>query len=48
MPNRKKHNVEKYARYKAENRKEKNKQKRLRKVAKKQPNNLQIKKLIIQ
>jgi len=48
MPNRKKHNVEKYARYKAQDRKEKNKQKRLRKVAKKQPNNLQIKKLIIQ
>lgn len=46
MPNRKKHNVEKYARYKAEDRKEKNRQRKLRKVFKHQPNNLQVKALI--
>lgn len=46
MPNRKKHNVEKYARYKAEDRKEKNRQRKLRKVLKHQPNNLQVKALI--
>lgn len=36
----------KLARYKAENQKEKNKQRKLRKIAKKQPNNLQVKKLL--
>lgn len=46
MPNRKSHNVEKYTRYKAENRKEKNKLRKLKKIAKLQPNNLQIINLI--
>ena len=46
MPNRKKHNVEKYARYKAEDRREKNRQRKLRKIFKRQPNNLQVKALI--
>ncbi len=46
MPNRKKHSVEKYARYKAEDRKEKNKQRKLRKVARQQPNNKQVTNLL--
>ncbi len=46
MPNRKSHNVEKYTRYKAENRKEKNKLRKFRRVLKHQPNNLQIKNLL--
>lgn len=41
-----KNKTEKYARYKAEDRREKNRQRKLRKVFKHQPNNLQVKALI--
>jgi len=42
MPNRKKHNVEKYARYSSQDRKKKNKLRKLKHIAKLQPNNKQI------
>jgi predicted RNA-binding protein YlxR (DUF448 family) len=46
MPNRKHLNRAKYVKYRTEGRREKNKLRKLHKIAKKQPNNTQIKKQI--